>query len=333
MIRLTLLGCILLISFRTLSVEVSPFIVNGSDASISNYPSFASLFYRNGGMYSTSPYCGATMINDQYVLTAAHCIYDDNNLMLYTVVAPQLEDKSYFLSNQQSRAQAFYYPDNYQDSEIELWPNDIAIIKLETPLMISDYSALLNSTINNAFSSMDTYKTIGHGYIEGNVPSGSRLLETDLNYVSTATCQAVFGSKITSSQLCFDGALDGNYKNSTCSGDSGGPVYWLHGSQYIQIGITSFGPSICGNKDINVTSIFTDVYDYRGWITRVINGLEVPKAYVTTNNGVRVLVNNDAIANVSVSPSSGDSGGSIPPFNLWLLSLIILSRYQKNWVL
>jgi len=320
--------CLLLIAKLSYAVEVTPYIVNGSDANIVNYPSFASLFFRNGNLYSSSSYCGATMINSQFVLTAAHCIYDDDNLMLYTVVAPQLDDESNFLSNQQAKALEFYYPDTYIDSSAELWPDDIAIIKLETPLAISNYSSLINTTVNNTFLVSDTFKAIGHGFIEGNVSGGTNLLETTLTYISTSTCQAEYGSKLTSSHLCFSGPISGGYRNSTCNGDSGGPVYWYNGSQYIQIGITSFGPSTCGDTSRNVTSVFTDVHDYQAWISRVINGLETPKAYVATVNGVRTLVK--GTSSPPVTTISGDSGGgTTSPLVLLYLLLVLLGRFRS----
>ncbi|MDN3612400.1 S1 family peptidase [Vibrio ostreicida] len=307
MARLVWCMTLLLVCFKAACLEISPYIVNGSNANIVNYPSFASLFYRNGNVYQTSSYCGATMINSQYVLTAAHCIYGATNTMLYTVVVPQLEDEANFLSTQQARALEFYYPDDYVNSSSERWPNDIAIIKLETALAVSDYSSLLNTTINNSFVNPADYKAIGHGYIEGNVAGGSRLLETSLDYISTNSCQSEFGSKLTDKQLCFGGPQSGSYQNSTCNGDSGGPVYWYNGVQYVQIGITSFGPDVCGSTAYTVTSVFTDVYDYTGWINNVINGLETPKHYVTVSNGARVLISNDG--STSSATSSGSSGG------------------------
>jgi len=318
--------CLLLLTKLSYAVEISPYIVNGSDANIVNYPSFASLFFRNGNVYSSSSYCGATMINSQYVLTAAHCIYGDDNLMLYTVVAPQLDDESNFISNQQSKALEFYYPDTYIDSSTELWPDDIAIIKLETPLAVPDYTSLLNTLVDNTFSVSDTYKAIGHGYIEGNVPGGSNLLETTLTYITTAACQVEYGSKLTSSHLCFSGAINGSYRNSTCSGDSGGPVYWYNGSQYVQVGITSFGPSTCGDTSSVVTSVFTDVHDYQSWINRVINGLETPKTYVATINGVRTLLYSSAVP-ATANVSSSDGGGGIANVALFYLLLVLLVRY------
>ncbi len=107
------------------------------------------------------------------------------------------------------------------------WPNDIAIIKLESDLNVSNFVGVLNSSINNSYDVNGTYKAIGHGYVNGNVAGGTRLLETTLTFVPFATCSAYYGANLGPGHVCFTGPQIGSYRNSTCSGDSGGPVYWI----------------------------------------------------------------------------------------------------------
>ncbi|EGR1702458.1 GlyGly-anchored extracellular serine protease VesA [Vibrio cholerae] len=330
------LWLLLLLTTRVSAVEISPYIVNGTNANVANYPSFASLaIYISPYQYSSGTYCGATVLNSRYILTAAHCIYGNSYTMLYTVVVPQLEDESQFPNGnvQLARAAEFYYPDNYVDSSAVYWPNDIAIIKLESDLNVSNFAGVLNSSINNSYDVNGTYKAIGHGYVNGNVAGGTRLLETTLTFVPFATCSAYYGANLGPGHVCFTGPQIGSYRNSTCSGDSGGPVYWDSGSGYVQIGITSFGPSTCGNPALPVTSVFTEVSDYYSWILRVMNGLETPKYYVTESNGVRQLV----AGGTTVSPvTSSDSGGSSTGLALLVLGLLMVLRnknglYQDCW--
>ncbi len=327
--RYGLLAASCLYSFSSFSVEIQPFIVNGSDASIANYPSFASLFYRTDSVYSPNSFCGATIINANYVLTAAHCVYEDQNTMLYTVIAPQLEDESDFLTSEQVRAQAFYYRSDYIDTEAALWPNDIAIIKTASAMNVDDYSSLINTTYDNTYPSYGSFIAVGHGYIAGNQQGGTQLLETTLNLVSYANCQAYFGDAISRSQLCFSGEVTDGYQNATCSGDSGGPVYWFDGANYHQIGLTSFGTSVCGKEDATVTSVFTELYDYQDWISRVINRQVEPKYYVATQDGQRVLIQNGATTQSEVTSKS--SGGGVLDWKQITLFVCILILRSGAW--
>ncbi len=204
------LWLLLLLTTRVSAVEISPYIVNGTNANVANYPSFASLaIYISPYQYSSGTYCGATVLNSRYILTAAHCIYGNSYTMLYTVVVPQLEDESQFPNGnvQFARAAEFYYPDNYVDSSAVYWPNDIAIIKLESDLNVSNFVGVLNSSINNSYDVNGTYKAIGHGYVNGNVAGGPRLLETTLTFVPFATCSAYYGANLQASQICFTGRI------------------------------------------------------------------------------------------------------------------------------
>ena len=333
MVRFLLASVITAWSSFASSFEATPYIVNGTTANISNYPTFASLFYRSNTLYSTSSFCGATLINSEYVLTAAHCIYGQNETMLYTVVAPQLEDESRFLSSPQARVVEFYYPDTYSDSSVDLWRDDIAILKLETALGVGDFKYLLNTTINNSFPSNGEFIAVGHGYTEGNQPGGGLLLETELEYISTSACRAEFGSAITDKHLCFGGPEKSGYQNSTCSGDSGGPVYYYNGLDYIQVGLTSFGPALCGDNRYSVTSVFTDLYDYQGWIDQVLAGEVEPKAFVLVEDGVRRLINNEhGSSQAEVTPdqlTTSSSGGGGVFYGLLVLLLIAFKRSIK----
>ncbi|TXZ07879.1 GlyGly-anchored extracellular serine protease VesA [Vibrio mimicus] len=324
------LWILLLLVTKVSAVEVTPYIVNGTVATVSNYPSFASLaIYISPYQYSTRTYCGATVLNSRYILTAAHCIYGDSYAMLYTVAIPQLQDENDYPNGniQFARGAEFYYSDNYIHSSSAYWPNDIAIIKLENDLNVSNFVGVLNSTVNDNYPTGGTYKAVGHGYVSTNTSGGTQLLETNLTFIPFSTCTAYYGVNFSSGHICFTGPQSGSYRNSTCSGDSGGPVYWDNGSGYIQIGITSFGPSICGEASQPVTSVFTEVSDYYSWILRVMNGLETPKYYVTESNGVRTL----NVGGTTTVANQSSSGGAISFLvALFLGSLIVIRRNKLN---
>lgn len=162
---------------------------------------------------------------------------------------------------------------------------------------------------------------IGHGLTYGTEPSGansSTLLKTSLTFVNKSTCRNDFYLSATDSQICFDGALDSGaaYKHATCSGDSGGPVYLFESGVYRQIGLTSYGPTECGNKNLPVVSVFTELFDYQDWIQNVMAGRISAKYYVATVDGKRVVSAGTPVVIPSSSSSGGGSMGLLALFGL-----------------
>ncbi|MDA9557880.1 trypsin-like serine protease [Vibrio sp.] len=299
------------------NISVTPYIVNGNDATVSDYGDFTSLFYDRinyDGVYGTGAFCGATALNSQYILTAAHCLHDGSGNLddyaLFTSVVPNLQTETSWpngISEKQTVSEIYIHPD-YDDSSSTLWQNDIAILKLDAPLSGTNS---IQRPINESYqNSSNTFMTIGHGNNTSGVDSEIELQEVMLGYVSEASCQSIW-SRITDLQICFSGTYDNTSTlyDSTCQGDSGGPVYWDEygdGSSYIQVGITSFGPSTCGTAvgSADVTSVFTEVYDYEAWIDAVLNGV-TPASYTVTEVAKYACINNSS--NCTIDYGNGSS--------------------------
>lgn len=153
----------------TPGLGVTPYIVNGSDASVAEFPSMASLFIDRidyDGVYSTSPYCGATILDPTHILTAAHCIYGNEEGQLFTVVVPQLEDSSQFPNGniQKSRVYEVYYRSDYSNSLSDLLRNDVAILKLESALNVDSINDVVKRPSNADYRiGVNNFVAVGHG--------------------------------------------------------------------------------------------------------------------------------------------------------------------------
>ncbi|MFA0570753.1 S1 family peptidase [Vibrio gallaecicus] len=354
--RLSVTLCLLLSGFASASAsasasdnnDVSSYIVNGVNAPVSEYPSIANLFldsFEYDGKYFTNPFCGGTILDEHHILTAAHCIYGNEAISLFTVVVPQLQNvDDYPLGDiQRNRVKEIYYRNDYNDDISYFLENDVAILKLETAMNIDtindvirrpDSESYRNDQVNTKFTA------VGHGDTVSGYDGNDQLLQVDLNLVSNSACSSVFlnGDRITTKQICFDGDYSSltRLKNGTCQGDSGGPVYWYDGSKYVQVGITSFGPSSCG-ANIGVTSVFTEIHDYNAWIDSVLAGGETPKSTSSDNLRTNYLAVNGEIEYFGNSPTDGDSsssssssGGSISILGLPLILLAALRRRKMN---
>lgn len=335
-LAVSLLAAMLPISGGALATEVSPYIVNGSTASVTEFPSIATLFYDRidyDGIYGTASYCGGTLLDAQHILTAAHCLYDgngnlDENYLLFTSVVPQLENEGDFPNGniQRVMGEEYYVHPNYSDSSDDLWANDIAIIKLASSLNINATSDAIQRPADETYRGNNTFKALGHGRTTDTTNPVGPLLETTLTYETNATCASSY-SGIPDTNICFSGAFNGGtgLSNSTCQGDSGGPVYWQRGvNDWVQVGITSFGPTNCGTGAI--TSVFTEIYDYRTWIDSVVAGSQA--ASFTATDTKRNTYLNATTDTGNSSSSSSDGGGSLP---LWaLVGLGLLFTRRRN---
>lgn len=308
-------------SGNVFAVDAQPYIVNGTDASVTEFSSIASLFFDQiayNGSYGKGSYCGASLLNNQYVLTAAHCVYGNSANQLFTSVVPKLQIETDFPFNilEKARVAEIYYPSTYNNTTLL---DDIAILKLETPLtMVSSADYLTRPTANSDStyrSSSKTFIAVGHGNISSNLDTKTSLQQTELTYVPNSFCH--YGTGVPDTNLCMKGVIGSTgLQNATCQGDSGGPLFWHNGGNYIQVGITSFGPNTkCGDPLVTAPSVFTEILDYSTWIESVLLGSEPPKFVAT-----------EAKRQAYLNPPS-DSGGS---FGWWSLLLMFIPFIRRR---
>lgn len=285
-------------------------IVNGSVASLTNYPFIARLLSEqriSSGILTFS--CGASVLNEQYILTAAHCVDSPSSNQYLAVGVNALKDQDFF-SNERVAAKEIYIHPSYDGSSTSFLPNDIAIIKLKSVLQTvpsSAYVQLADSTDEASYRAGSAAMTvIGYGNTQSGIDASTFLLQTTVNHVNTATCQTLW-SGVTDKQICTSGVVGGSgLSNASCQGDSGGPLLWHDGTNYKQAGIVSFGPLTCGDSSLVAQSAFTEVNDYEAWIASVLAGTVAPSQVIADFN--------------TESNNNGGSGSSMSWWGILFLS-------------
>uniref|UniRef100_U5EMJ9 CLIP domain-containing serine protease n=1 Tax=Corethrella appendiculata TaxID=1370023 RepID=U5EMJ9_9DIPT len=256
-------------------------ISNGDITKLFEYPWMALLAYRENVGGEIKFRCDGSLINKNYVLTAAHCVKSTNSFTLEYVRLGEhnitsetdciriLSESKCARPVQDIRIETII---SHADFNKPRFSNDIALIRLKTPASLSEDDVVpicLPVTEELRRRQHNAFIVTGWGTTEKYEPSPI-LLRAAIPLVPLAECQERFRSQqlfatLTESQFC----AGGYNKSDTCTGDSGGPVQYAdritkYDVQIVQFGIVTFGLKTCGEK--NSPGVYANVSYYMPWI-------------------------------------------------------------------
>ena len=233
-------------------------IAGGTDALISDFP--WQVYFISGNFR-----CGGSIINGNWVVTAAHCTKDDLGAAIPVSsmsVKVGANNASNPLDGKIYQVSAAIVNEGYNDQTLL---NDIALLRLKdtinftnaTPINIVSASDVAAGAITPGVLSWVT----GWGYTSVSpdvLPTA--LQKVQLLIISTAQAASVWGSSITATDL-MAGYLNGN--KDACNGDSGGPLVVPVSGEFRLAGIVSWGSPSC-----NTYGAYTRVSDFDNWILK-----------------------------------------------------------------
>ena len=291
---------------------LTPRVIGGSTAPEGAWPSQA---YVQTEVDSQSSGCGGTLIDPEWVLTAAHCVTDDNG----APVAP--EAVFVVLGNQD--LDALVEDDFYDVAGIEVHPGwnpatvrwDVALLRLAAPSSQPAMS-LIQPSQEPSTAGGRTARVAGWGCTSSD-PGGceiaasypAQLQEATVSFVSNSVCgssrswSSTFDPKM---MICA-----GSYGSGTpavCSGDSGGPLIAFAGGEKVLAGVTSFGSGdpLCVAK--TRPAVFARVAAARGWIDSTLGRTASLGGLRLAPSGRKVRSGATATFRFSLA-NSGDAAG------------------------
>lgn len=255
-------------------ISIGMRIYGGENADIDEFPWLAMLQYENFRAERKFS-CGGSLINNRYVVTAAHCVVGEVQKKEGELVAVRLGEYDtttdidcIMLDDEQICAdppidvpveEKTTHPEYNEKSML----NDIALLRLNQDILYTDFIQPVCLPQNSLFKSSaagDVDFVTGFG----RTLHGSRSAikqKLGIKIYDQERCRTKFATKkadITPNQLC----AGGDFAKDSCHGDSGGPLMKLQ-KVWILEGVVSYG-NRCGLEDW--PGVYTRVLAYMGWI-------------------------------------------------------------------
>ncbi|ODM87661.1 Proclotting enzyme [Orchesella cincta] len=232
-------------------------IIGGQEAVPHEFPWMVSLWGKSG-----KHICGGALLDNEYVLTASHCIskytpQDVSKIKLYIG-----DHNIHSTSDGHHEVRSVSRIVKHKRFSLQTFLNDIALLKLDRPVAFTDrIRPICLPSGAKQIESDPQLLVAGWGQTTYKGASSSVLRKVTVPGISSDKCGTIYNgispAGITAEMVC----AGGNGVDS-CIGDSGGPLIQLVNNRYEQVGIVSFGRE-CGTYP----GVYTRIYSFLNWIS------------------------------------------------------------------
>ncbi|XP_068712141.1 chymotrypsin-like elastase family member 2A [Montipora foliosa] len=262
-------------------------ITGGHEAKPGSWPWMTNIFITGLGEYFK---CGAALISDRWVLTAAHCTIGNLGAMIVPAskypemlkvqVGVHNLDKPEGCEQEIAVKKVFLHPQwdittkNTSSGTKISSSHDLALLELNQPVKFTTRVRSMCLDNGQSFNAGKMCYIAGWGTETLKGPPTRILHEASLPLVSHEQCN---------DPLSYSGVIQGDmicagYKQGgvdTCEGDSGGPLMCQgEEGRWFLTGVASFGHTGCGLP--YKYGVYTRIVNHLQWISQ-ITGMDIPQ--------------------------------------------------------
>ncbi|XP_028809992.1 coagulation factor VII [Denticeps clupeoides] len=240
---------------KVVSTGFSPRIVRGEVCPKGECPWQAML--EHSGQYQ----CGAIILDAQWILTAAHCIWKISNRLLQITVGEHIRKVTEGTEQTRGVAKVLMHPDYNHTTK----DSDLALLRLRSPITLNSNAVPIclppkAGTFGRTLASIRLSTVSGWGRLAESGPPSAVLQRLEVPRVPQQECLKQTGLRLTGNMLCA-GFKEGG--RDSCQGDSGGPLVTRYKNTSFLLGIVSWGK---GCAESNFYGIYTRVSSFLEWI-------------------------------------------------------------------
>jgi secreted trypsin-like serine protease len=209
--------------------------------------------------------CGATLLNNRHLLTAAHCVEGKAGADVRVILG--VHDLEKARDGDKYGVDSFVVHSDYRVNknkglDMDMFENDLALIRLKEPLKLnSDISPICLSKPGADDPLKGGLTVLGWGQLSPNSRSRAQKLQMlTLPELPSEECGKTWDIEVGTNRLCM-----GQPMKNICKGDDGGPLMVEKGgNRWYQVGIVSFSGPVCGDR---YPGVYARIGSYLDWIS------------------------------------------------------------------